>query len=108
MKTSGLIGDALDWAVTRANFEVNYETVWRDCREECNFSTEWAHGGPIIEREGIETWYRVGVKWTSRIPGVWEEDGPTQLVSAMRCYVGSRLGNEVEIPEGLTMLGASK
>jgi hypothetical protein len=32
---------------------------------------------------------------------VWEEDGPTQLVSAMRCYVGSKLGNEVDVPEEL-------
>ncbi len=100
MKTSELIGAALDWAVCVCEGESPSRYT--------RYSTEWAHGGPIIEREKIETWYRVGVKWTSRIPGVWEEDGPTQLVSAMRCYVGSRLGNEVEIPEELTLLGASK
>jgi hypothetical protein len=28
--------------------------------------------------------------------------GPTPLVAAMRCYVASRLGAEVEIPDQLT------
>jgi hypothetical protein len=102
MKTSELIGDALDWAVTRANFEVNYETVWRDCREECNFSTEWAHGGPIIEREGIELLCEsLGFRWVAMPQKGPEWRGPTPLVAAMRCYVAACLGDEVEIPEEL-------
>jgi hypothetical protein len=27
--------------------------------------------------------------------------GPTQLIAAMRCYVASKLGHEVNVPEGL-------
>ena len=27
-----------------------------------------------------------------------EEQGPTPLIAAMRCYVASQLGDEVEIP----------
>lgn len=27
--------------------------------------------------------------------------GPTRLIAAMRCYVASKLGDEVEVPEGL-------
>jgi hypothetical protein len=28
--------------------------------------------------------------------------GPTPLIAAMRCYVASKLGDEVDIPEELT------
>ena len=28
-------------------------------------------------------------------------DGPTALIAAMRCFVASRLGDEVEVPEEL-------
>lgn len=31
-----------------------------------------------------------------------ELTGPTPLIAAMRCYVASKLGEEVEIPEELT------
>jgi hypothetical protein len=58
--------------------------------------------GEIIEREKIGTWYHVVTKrWTAAIDGVWEENGATQLEAALRCYVGSKLGNEVQIPEEL-------
>ena len=36
---------------------------------------------------------------------IWEDTesfGPTPLIAAMRCYVTSKLGDEVEIPEALT------
>jgi hypothetical protein len=29
-------------------------------------------------------------------------DGPTPLIAAMRCYVASKLGAEIEIPKELT------
>jgi len=29
------------------------------------------------------------------------EDGATPLIAAMRCYVASKLGNEIEIPKEL-------
>jgi hypothetical protein len=29
-------------------------------------------------------------------------DGPTPLIAAMRCYVASKLGDEVELPEELS------
>jgi hypothetical protein len=34
-------------------------------------------------------------------PAVSEEVGPTPLVAAMRCYVASKLGDEVEVPDEL-------
>ena len=29
------------------------------------------------------------------------ERGPTKLIAAMRCYVASKLGDEVDVPEEL-------
>ena len=77
-------------------------------------STDWSFGGPVIEREQItldltdvlfdhdtdaailldkpEWWASIG-EVTGR--------GPTPLVAAMRCFVVSRLGDEVEVPEEL-------
>jgi hypothetical protein len=78
----------------------------------CSFepSTCWTQGGPIIEREMIEL--------VPQSPALWEamyrnqhipHDGPTPLIAAMRCYVASELGDEVDVPDELTMLeGVSK
>ena len=66
-------------------------------------SENWGDGGPIIEREKIalDTW---GDEWlATRIEGsaISEAIGPTPLVAAMRCYVVSQLGDEVEVPDEL-------
>lgn len=96
IKTSELIGDALDHVVLQLDAE-NPSNGF--------YSTDWADGGPIIEREKILLDI-VGPdddqEWEGRIVGVWMEYGPTPLVAAMRCYVGSKLGNEVEVPDELT------
>lgn len=61
--------------------------------------TDWAQGGPIIERERIHVY--AGPQWTAADkPGRFFY-GPTPLIAAMRCYVASRLGDKVEVPEGL-------
>ena len=70
-----------------------------------NPSTDWALAGPIIER---------GVAKVERFSdALWEataytkdaqyivQSGPTPLIAAMRCYVASKLGDEVELPEEL-------
>jgi hypothetical protein len=73
-------------------------------------STDWAKGGEIIEQERICLEDAAGMYWTASLVhedkeygGVEraEEQGATPLVAAMRCYVASKLGNEVQIPEGL-------
>ena len=98
MKTSELTGAALDWAVANCEyFPVRYGFD-DNCPE---YSTNWAQGGPIIEREGINLKRVTDALWEATIMGEWTEDGPTPLIAAMRCYVGSRLGNEVEIPAEL-------
>ena len=68
-------------------------------------STNWAQGGPIIEREKIRldtSWNCEDGQWSARIDGVggwWQ--GETPLIAAMRCYVASKLGDEIDVPEGL-------
>jgi hypothetical protein len=67
------------------------------------YSTDWAQGGPIIEREKIEIFIR-DEEWFAYSSRSTPEDfhGPTPLIAAMRCFVASKLGAEVEIHEELT------
>lgn len=103
IKTSELSGAALDWAVTRANYEINFSAVWQNFRHECHYSTSWQDAGPIIEREGVlftrtndgEMYHA----WIVRLNA--SATGPTHLTAAMRCFVASRLGDEVDVPEEL-------
>jgi hypothetical protein len=64
-------------------------------------STDWSQGGPIIERERISITHQVG-RWAAQTDDDLFAYGPTPLIAAMRCYVASKLGDEVEIPEELT------
>jgi hypothetical protein len=69
-------------------------------------STDWETGGPIIEREAItvsEGSFVRGLEWMACDRGSsCIQHGPTYLIAAMRCYVASKLGDEVEIPKELT------
>ena len=91
MRTSELKGAALDWAVTKAIGDYKPVAV-------PHYSTDWAQGGPIIEREGIE--FRASGTQASIVDGRTYY-GPTHLIAAMRCYVASKLGDEVDIPREL-------
>ena len=107
IKTSELTGAALDWAVAKclgtehlfAGHEVG----------RLHYSTDWSQGGPIMEREGIAIdCIRCDGEvdgWIAALPmfcdAKYEESSPTPLIAAMRCYVSSRLGDEVEIPDEL-------
>ena len=108
MKTSELTGMALDWAVAKCGNAINnhFVTQWEQGHR--NYSTDWAQGGPIIEREGIylaRSTLTDDYKWGASIYTEFRqygEYGPTPLIAAMRCYVASKLGDEVEIPEELS------
>lgn len=105
MKTSELTGAALDWAVATCE-------KWRlDLVPEGSYSpsTDWAQGGPLIERiKGFQF-----KQWLESHPescceahihnyeGDWIQFGPTPLIAAMRCYVASKLGDTVDVPEEL-------
>jgi hypothetical protein len=113
MRTSELSGAALDWAVAKCEpddklviyfDETTGESLchddWPD-NQEFKPSTDWAQGGPIIERERIAVWFSKG-DWKSQLRDTSAKmHGPTPLIAAMRCYVASKLGDEVQIPEGL-------
>lgn len=70
------------------------------------YSTDWADGGPILEREGIHLICNDDLtEWTASTPRKnligWRliSSGPTALIAAMRCYVANKLGMEVDIPD---------
>lgn len=74
-----------------------------------SYSTNWAQGGPIIERENIaiEPVRRLASKdiaWSAQeilMDGsrATHSFGPTPLIAAMRCFCASRLGDEVGVPD---------
>jgi len=108
MKTSELTGTALDWAVAKAAEEMFgfYSGDFYVVGEDAPYhpSTNWAQGGPIIERERLSVVCQQGHPpfWSAGCPrAVYKGYGPAPLVAAMRCYVASKLGDEVEIPEEL-------
>lgn len=112
IKTRELTGAALDWAVCKAegdelaalnieypNQAKHYPTI--------SPSTIWTQGGPIIEREEIGISRRApcleGEEWeargsvTAKGAGYRWAKGPTPLIAAMRVFVASKLGDEVEV-----------
>lgn len=121
MKTSELTDSALDYSVhvakgnSIASCEYWLEKYADDGRRDLceRYSTDWAQGGPIIDRE-IGNGLQLGRKTTGAMSfcfyaeyqgNMWEQlrkhYGQTPLIAAMRCYVASKLGNEIEIPEVL-------
>lgn len=122
VQTKDLIGIALDWAVAQAEGNVRLQYDSREGLVINNIlgwiayrpSVAWIQGGPIIEREAIdlftekhaypESWCASVAQYQNgqRLVG-WRlhKYGPTPLVAAMRCFVASKLGDEVEIPEEL-------
>jgi hypothetical protein len=120
MKTSELQGAALDWAVAkcegrkpscytgivRATAHPDFPDSPPIFGPELNYSADWAIGGSIIERERIATWFEHYEDEDAGLP-CWfaakycerEYPGPTPLIAAMRCYVASRVGDEIELPE---------
>lgn len=115
MKTCELTGAALDWAVCEATgllaaytqFRTgkNFLKVWGVAKNtHLHPSTDWAQGGPIIEREAMcisRTNKTREEPWAACIDGYYWVDGPTPLIAATRCYVASKLGDNIDIPEEL-------
>lgn len=120
MRTAELTGALLDYWVARAEgASINNQgraimpnaTVEEHALYVCPYTTQrtfspcmyWAQGGPIIEREKLELTplYDMGnrfVYWASQPRGLghlhMEDEQP--LVAAMRAYVASKFGDEVE------------
>ena len=125
MKTSELTRAALNWAVAKCEGHEDKQRLVRFAQNTplivfiptastddgkggwyANFSTDWAQGGPIIDREGVCFEFDVESElFTAYFPtkqGSAEGVGETHLIAAMRCYVASKLGNEVDVPKELT------
>lgn len=120
IKTSKLEGVALDWATECAlgtHWSSNGYFIYNDrfypysAKPRGAYSNDWAQGGPIIEREKInflcgDGSYTGNKAWSAHIEDVplkssEEITGPTPLIAAMRCFVASKLGDEIEIPKEL-------
>lgn len=95
VKTSELSGIDLDWAVGQAHEDADLVPV--------AYSTDWAQGGPIIEKERLSVVIQVGGDspvWHASCPRYLHHGyAATPLLAAMRCYVASKLGDEVDLPD---------
>ena len=114
MKTSELTGAALDWAVAQCEGLIrDTQGGWvRPASEGLSSwryglwtpSNNWAQSGPIIEREDISLAGKDPLHdyWAAMTQyGTHKHKGETPLIAAMRCYVASKLGEEVQLPEEL-------
>lgn len=119
IKTSEIIGPALDYTVAECEGYVpsyfDGSVFFGDELDVFSPSTNWSQGGPIIEREISKLFKNVGGTYTAQIrheeshslvshkvlTGWTNASGTTPLIAAMRCYVKSKLGDEVEVPDEL-------
>jgi hypothetical protein len=117
MKISELTGTALDWVVAKCKSQE--VLLWNNNSADNSYrvvlpfrkseyptiyspSTNWSHGGPIIERERICVDYMINGDWIAVSRKTEKmESGDTPLIAAMRCFVASELGEQVEIPKEL-------
>lgn len=124
IKVSEATGPALDWLVAKCE---GYKNLRKDvfsselvmdpprveygavALSELNYSTDWAQGGQLIEREAHNLFkHNGGTDWccACNVPrdgytAIITADGPTPLIAAMRCVCCSKLGDVVDIPEEL-------
>ena len=106
----------LDWLVAKCEnpewweeFDMESDPLFAlDMDDDSTYSptTDWSQGGPIVEKELINLITTAGYPWRATVyvgGGVWiDQEGSTPLIAAMRCYVASKMGDVVEVPEELT------
>ena len=120
VEVSELTGATLDWAVAKSlghryARDIKYQgcgdnaflTVdkihvhadWDDAEEWCP-SGCWTQGGPIIAEAMLEFRTATNGMWASYKggPACWGSD---HLTAGMRCFVSSKFGNEIEVPDVL-------
>lgn len=126
VKVSEATNLQLDWMVERAlgtHWSGNGYFIFRyegcgpngfiSAHPQWEYSTNWSQGGLIIEQQEIELHKWAIDGWEAHATNYQflntpqerelfcEQHGPTPLIAAMRCFVASKLGDEVEIPEEL-------
>jgi len=120
IKTSELEGAALDWAVAKAQ-EWDDETLLalaRQYKKSWPFdnhtpSTDWSQCGPLIDRFEVslqnnrEYWHGVvhkGVNFSGMPMDQFNKllcGGESAKVAACRAIVAAKMGDTVDVPEGL-------
>ena len=126
MKTSELTGATLSYAVTMIEMphlvwgktigihHASNQIVVPELPEPDCYSpfSGWKMCGPIIEREKIQTSFGHGLnaklwfaeRYRNYAAGrdtASQQYGPIPLIAAMRAYVASKLGDEVDVPSEL-------
>lgn len=128
VKTADLVGEALGWAVGKAeglNLELvppQYGNPWRvfaryqgqaiEHTKRYNPWEDWALGGPLIERIDPEERRVPKVLGGGRVAEVWVDlgdgdaragfgSGENRLIAATRAYVAAKLGDTVQVPKEL-------
>ena len=102
MKTNKLEGADLDHWVARSLGIISdgppYYKADHDNNRPWSPSTSWTQGGPLVERErimlkpGQDEWVADWIRHDRVAVGI----GPTPLIAAMRCFVASKFGEEVQ------------
>ena len=116
VKTANLKGAALNWAVakceglldSRGRISDEYIDSLRS-HQTGDFTSDWSVAGPIIDREKINLIllpspnYTSNKEWNYWVGSIVTHSvtGPSPLIAAMRCFVASRMGDEIEIPDEL-------
>ena len=125
IKTRELEGATLDWAVAKVSgarlsiidmpsgqphigLQGRTSDGWPDAYSP---SSDWSQGGPLIEQHSIELMTNIGEqhgdheRWYAVVPtsasGSRGAMGPTPLVAAMRALVFAKLGEKIDLPDGL-------
>lgn len=114
IKTKELVGAALDWLVAKcegaaaSDLDPMAFTMNRNAAGMWNYTKAPAQGQPILEREVITTTHDRGYDFDQpwrcalSIDPYNLYEGPTMLIAGLRCYVASKLGEEVEVPGELS------
>ena len=104
-----IVWDGIAYWISDLNTSKLIGSKWKACGKPCGWSPSnyWEHGGSIIAREQISFDNFKGhpcaafmgnhAKYEFR---QWAPEGQI-LIAAMRCFVVSKLGEEVEVPNKL-------
>lgn len=128
VKVSTAEGPALDWMVAKCEgYFSRTPLYWESADGAAHFikmrnatghgvhwthsTTDWAEGGPIltnahisrtIDHSGLWIAYWTDGYDDSDAGKKWMQCDRSELVAGLRCYVASKLGEEVEVPDELS------
>lgn len=117
VKVNDQSGSILNWLVAKSIGELsedggqvhlkNGDVRWYSDVLDCAYapSTDYAQGGFLMDEAEIDTYLLERgspLGWIAEITGTpFKARGATRLQSAMRCFVVSKLGPEVDVPDEL-------